>query len=133
MRWPARGLRLAYSGDVTHPTIANQITLADGLSREFLLHHHCCPLSLEPDGTVIVAVAPDSPPAALDDIAVSYGRQAVAHATQADEVVRLIERLVTRTDRAIELESGDAIDPAHEAADIRDLVITGLILDRING
>jgi hypothetical protein len=53
------------------------VSLAVGLSCEFLLHYRLCPKQLGADGTVIVALAPDSGPEALDDIAFAYRREVV--------------------------------------------------------
>jgi hypothetical protein len=36
------------------------LTLAPGLTREFLLHHRICPRALADDGTLTIAVAPDA-------------------------------------------------------------------------
>ncbi len=105
---------------MSHPPTVH-LTLADGLSREFLLQHRCCPIALGDDDTVLVAVAPDAAHDALDDIAVSYRRRAVAQDTAGDEVVRLIERLTTRADRAIELERGTLDPVGDDTADVRDL------------
>jgi hypothetical protein len=90
----------------TTPSSPPPLSLAVGLSREFLLHHRLCPKQLGPDGTVIVALAPDSRPEALDDIAFAYRREVVSEEASIDEVERLIERLTTRAERAIELERG---------------------------
>ena len=106
---------------MTHPSTSTLLTLADGLSREFLLHHGCCPIALADDGSIIVAVAPNASRDALDDIALSYRRPAVPCDTDAAEVERLIERLTTRSDRAIELEHSSADNAADDTADVRDL------------
>jgi len=81
----------------------SSFALADGLSREFLLHHRLCPKERRDDGTIVVAVAPDVAPNALDDIAFVYRSPVVVEQVRGDEVERLIERLTTRTERAIEL------------------------------
>ena len=112
---------LPFGTVVSLPISTSAITLADGLSREFLLHHRCCPIALGDDGTVLVAVAPDYVRDALDDIAVSYNRRAISQDTAGDEVVRLIERLTTRADRAIELERGSIDAQEDDTADVRDL------------
>lgn len=97
------------------------LSLGDGLSREYLIHHRVCPLRITEEGLVLVAAAPDALlEDALDDIAFSYRRPAVAEEHPAEEVERLIERLTTVTERLIELERidghGDDL-----AADVRDL------------
>lgn len=105
----------------SHSTPA-PLSLPSGLSREFLLHHRVCPKQLGSDGTVIVALAPDGRPEALDDIAFAYRRDVVPEEASVEEVERLIERLTTRAERAIELErglGGDGDDGL--TADVRDL------------
>jgi general secretion pathway protein E len=97
------------------------LSLADGLSREYLIHHRVCPLRIAEDGRLIVAAAPDALlDDALDDIAFSYGRAAMAEEHPAEEVERLIERLTTATERLVELER---IEGGEDdlAADVRDL------------
>jgi hypothetical protein len=56
------------------PTIENPLTLATGLSRDYLLHHRVCPSRVANDGTLIVATAPGALLGALDDIAGVYHR-----------------------------------------------------------
>ncbi len=68
-----------------------------------------------------MAVAPEAARDALDDIAVSYRRRAIPRETAGEEVVRLIERLTTRADRAIELERGSVDSQDDGTADVRDL------------
>ena len=98
------------------------LSLAEGLSREFLLHHRLCPKELASDGTIIVALAPDARREALDDVAFAYRRSVQTEDSTADEVERLIERLTTQAGRSIELERADA-DTANDGltADVRDL------------
>src|SRR5206468_9494516 len=79
------------------------LALAEGLSREFLLHHRLCPKERRDDGTIVVAIAPDVARNALDDIAFVYRAPVVIEEVKGDEVDRLIERLTTRSERAIEL------------------------------
>jgi hypothetical protein len=45
------------------------MTLADSISREYLVHHRICPKAFGADGALIVAVAPNAHLHALDDIA----------------------------------------------------------------
>ena len=100
------------------------LSLADGLSREYLLHHRVCPLRLEEDGRVIVAAAPDALlEDALDDISVAYRRSAVAEEHPSEEIERLIERLAAAADRVVELERVEAALTEDDdfAADVRDL------------
>lgn len=96
------------------------MTLADSISREYLVHHRVCPKSFAPDGAIIVAVAPNAHLDALDDIAFAYNCVVTTEATADDEVERLIERLTTRSERTIELARADGeLDDL--TADVRDL------------
>jgi general secretion pathway protein E len=96
------------------------LTLAEGLSREYLLHHRLCPKGFDGAGALLVAAAPGALLDALDDLALVYGCPVTLEQATAEEVERLIERLATRADRSIELArvegSGDDL-----AADVRDL------------
>ncbi|MGH7719011.1 MAG: GspE/PulE family protein, partial [Gemmatimonadaceae bacterium] len=96
--------------------------LADGLTREYLLHHRVCPTALTGDGMVVVAAAPDALPDAFDDIAFCYRRPVQTVSADRAEIERLIERLTTRAERIIELAraEGEALDDSL-ATDVRDL------------
>jgi general secretion pathway protein E len=107
------------------------ITLANGLSREYLLHHRCCPLDLAADGTVVVATAPDSIVEALDDIGVAYGRIAVPRETNGAEVDRLIERLTTRAERALAIDR-EQDPPSDDMADARILARQAPVVRYVN-
>jgi general secretion pathway protein E len=103
------------------PFASSPLSLAEGLSREFLLHHGVCPKTFGPDGSVVVALAPHGQPESLDEIAFAYRCAVVPEQVSAEELERLIERLTARAERAIELErqaegGGDDI-----ATDVRDL------------
>jgi type II secretory ATPase GspE/PulE/Tfp pilus assembly ATPase PilB-like protein len=107
---------------VTPQSPAPPLSLAIGLSREFLLHHRVCPKQFGPDGVVIVALAPDARLEALDDIAFAYRCQVVSEEASLEEVERLTERLTTRAERAIELErTGGADSEDGLTTDVRDL------------
>ncbi|MDB4915069.1 MAG: hypothetical protein JWM95_2713 [Gemmatimonadetes bacterium] len=99
---------------------AEPIRLAGGLSREFLLHHRCCPVELTADGAVRVAVGPDAALEALDDIAVAYRRAVSPSDVSADELERLIERITTRNERDVQIQS--SLYPEDDTTtDVRDL------------
>src|SRR5687767_2576851 len=96
--------------------------LAEGLSREYLLHHRLCPKGFGDDGCVIVAAAPEAFLDALDDIRHAYRLPVVVEQTAADEIERLVERLTTNADRRIELARADGDDGGDElATDVRGL------------
>lgn len=108
--------------------------LADGLTREFLLHHRCCPARRAANGSIVVAMAPDGAMDALDDIAIAYRCAVTSEPASTDEVDRLIERLVTRSDRLIELERGvDEPTGDYDAlADIRSLASEAPVVRYVN-
>jgi general secretion pathway protein E len=120
---------------VNTPHDSEPLALADGLTRDFLLHHRCCPLALGTEGTLVVATDPDVAPEALDDLAVAYGRRVVAQDVAPAELERLIERLVTRADRSIELEQANAASADEDGAgtaDIRDLASQAPVVRYVN-
>jgi hypothetical protein len=43
------------------------MTLADSISREYLVHHRICPKAFDADGALVVAVSPNAHLHALDD------------------------------------------------------------------
>jgi general secretion pathway protein E len=96
------------------------MTLADSISREYLIHHRVCPKAFAADGGVIVAVAPTALLDAIDDISFAYQRSVSTELAPEEEVERLIERLTNRTERSIELARADG-DLDELTADVRDL------------
>jgi type II secretory ATPase GspE/PulE/Tfp pilus assembly ATPase PilB-like protein len=105
---------------VTAAPLNAPMELAEGLSREFLLHHHCCPVERTRDGVIVVAVGPHAAPNALDDIAVAYRSAVSASEVSAEELERLVERITTRSEREIQLER-DADSDDEMTTDVRDL------------
>jgi type II secretory ATPase GspE/PulE/Tfp pilus assembly ATPase PilB-like protein len=110
------------------PLSTTPFVLAEGLSREFLLHHRLCPKERRDDGTIVVAVAPDAARDALDDVAFVYRSPVLAEEVKGDEVDRLIERLTTNAERAIELVGESALARVQSGlveddltTDVRDL------------
>jgi Type II secretory pathway, ATPase PulE/Tfp pilus assembly pathway, ATPase PilB len=109
------------------------LTLAEGLTREFLFHHGCCPVRLTDDGTVVVAMAPAGVAEALDDISLAYRRAVVAEEASRDEVERMIERLSTVSDRTIELAGGGpSRDDFDALTDVRDLASQPPVVRYVN-
>jgi type II secretory ATPase GspE/PulE/Tfp pilus assembly ATPase PilB-like protein len=107
------------------------LLLAEGLSREFLLHHRLCPQRRAENGGVVVATAPDSLLDALDDIAFAYRAAVTTELSTTDEISRLIERLTTRSERTIELARADtAADDL--ATDVRDLANQPPVIRYVN-
>jgi type II secretory ATPase GspE/PulE/Tfp pilus assembly ATPase PilB-like protein len=110
-------------------TTVAHLPLADGITREFLLHHRLCPRDLSAEGTLQVAAAPDALLDAVDDLAFAYGRRVVTEAWTAPEVEQMIERLCTRSERAIELAT--AYDD-ELATDVRDLANQPPVIRYVN-
>jgi type II secretory ATPase GspE/PulE/Tfp pilus assembly ATPase PilB-like protein len=101
---------------------APPLALADGLSRDYLLHHRVCPQSIGDDGTLVVATAPNALLDALDDIALAYRRHVSTQVATQQEVEQLVERLTTRAERTVELALQGATDADENlTADVRDL------------
>ena len=112
-------------------TLSSTLTLAPGLSREFLLHHGICPRAIDPDGTVIVAISPDGAADAVDDVAYAYRARARAEAASRADVELLIERLVRGSESTIELErAGDHRDAF--TTDVRDLANQPPVIRYVN-
>jgi len=103
-----------------HPP-AKTVALADGLSREFLLHHRLCPRAFGDDGTLLVLAGPGAQLDAADEIAFAYRCQVAVEQGTADELERLIERVTTRADREIELARVEGADDDDLTTDVRDL------------
>lgn len=108
---------------------SGEVALAEGLTREFLVHHGVCPLRLAGD-VLVVAAAPGALLEALDDLAFAYRRPVEAEAAAADEVERLIERIATRTERSIELAQASGDDDL--ATDVRDLANQPPVIRYVN-
>ena len=103
-------------------TAIKELPLADGLTRDYLLHHRICPRRLSDDGHIVVAVAPDALLDGLDDVAFAYGKPLVVENVAAAEVDQLIERITTRSERTIELaRAGSDAGDDDTTADVRDL------------
>jgi len=105
---------------VSTPQTQSPIELAGGLSREFLLHHGCCPVERTSQGIVLVAVGPDAAREALDDIALAYQCAVQPSEVSTDELELLIERITTRSEREIELERDAGVED-ETTTDVRDL------------
>jgi general secretion pathway protein E len=102
------------------------IELAEGLTREYLLHHRLCPVGRSSSGDLRIAAAPDAfIDDAIPDLERVYQCSVVPTVVSDTEVVRLIERLVVGTDHeatAIELaRAGGGEGEDDRTADVRDL------------
>jgi type II secretory ATPase GspE/PulE/Tfp pilus assembly ATPase PilB-like protein len=107
------------------------LTLAPGLTRDFLLHHRLCPKAVDDRGRLLVAVAPDALLGGVDDLAFAYRRPATTEIAAADEIERLVERLTTRAERSIELARASADDDSL-STDVRDLANQPPVIRYVN-
>jgi general secretion pathway protein E len=108
-----------------------ELSLAEGLSREYLFHHRLCPRRIAENGDLVVTAAPDALLDGLGEIALAYGRAAVAEPAPAEEVERLTERLTARAERGIELARAHA-DGDDATADVRDLANQPPVIRYVN-
>ena len=111
--------------------MTTEITLADGLTRDYLLHHRVCPIGYA-DGAVRISAAPDALlDDALDDLRFVYGAEVVVEPASLGDVERAIERLTTRAGRDIELARVDH-DDDERTADVRDLATQPPVVRFVN-
>jgi general secretion pathway protein E len=110
--------------------MSSEVPLAEGLTREFLLHSRLCPRELAPDGTLLVAAAEGALLDALDELAFAYARPVLAQPAPLAEVERMIERLSNRAERMIELAQVHGEDDL--ATDVRDLANQPPVIRYVN-
>jgi type II secretory ATPase GspE/PulE/Tfp pilus assembly ATPase PilB-like protein len=105
--------------------------LAQGLTRDYLLHHRLCPKAINADGVLIVAATADALRAGADDIAHAYRLPITCETVERAELERLIERLTTRSERSVELAR---IDTSTDdlATDVRDLANQPPVIRYVN-
>ena len=109
---------------------STEVPLAEGITREFLLHHRLCPLEVAPDGTLRVAAAEGALLEGVDDLAYAYRRTIAVEPAPGPDVERMIERLSTRADRLIELAQVHGDDDL--ATDVRDLANQPPVIRYVN-
>ena len=109
------------------------LSLPEGLSRAYLLHHRVCPKSVDGDGVLVIAAAPDALLGqTIDDIHLAYDREVRVEVTTADEVERLIEHLANRTEREVELRRVEGDDEDPFTSDVRDLATQPPVIRYVN-
>ena len=109
------------------------LTLAAGLTREFLLHHRMCPREWRDAATLLVAVAPGAELDGLQDIGLAYGARTSPLDESAADVEGLIERITNRAERLIELaRAAEGSDDDDLATDVRDLANQPPVIRYVN-
>jgi general secretion pathway protein E len=106
------------------------VPLAEGITREFLLHHRLCPRDVTSDGTLLVAAADGAQLDALDELAYAYHRRVTVELVSRSDLDRMIERLSTRADRLIELARVHGEDET--TTDVRDLANQPPVIRYVN-
>lgn len=86
--------------------------LADGVTREYLLHHRVCPDVIETSGAMVIAASPSAYLEAIPELGVAYGCRVTTREVEDGDVERMIERLTARGDSAVvdATSAGDITD-----------------------
>jgi general secretion pathway protein E len=107
------------------------LSLASGLTREYLLHHKLCPKAVNANGELIVAATSDALRGGGGDIAYAYKLPVAYEVVERSELEGLIERLTTRAERSVELAR---IDTSTDdlATDVRDLANQPPVIRYVN-
>ena len=113
-------MTLPHAASESPANLSSTLTLAPGVTREYLLHHRICPKTIHDDGTLVVAGTDDALLGGIDDIAFAYRRPVRCEHVERPELERLIERLTTRTERSVELARIDT-NSDDLATDVRDM------------
>jgi general secretion pathway protein E len=109
----------------------SSLPLASGFSREYLLYHRVCPLSLAADGVLEVAVGPNTVSDALDDLALAYRRAIKPCAVPDEDLDRRIERLTSVANGGVELTRADATED-DATADVRQIASQPPVVRYVN-
>jgi general secretion pathway protein E len=122
-----RRLNLGDRGVMNGPSF----TLNPRLSREFLLHYRLCPVGIDDQGHLSVIAAEEWCATALNDIAWLYGREPEVLRVSREDLEHSIERLVTRAERAVELEQSPGGEDL-AATDVRTLANEPPVIRYVN-
>ncbi|MEO7455566.1 MAG: GspE/PulE family protein [Gemmatimonadaceae bacterium] len=123
---------MAASSNAAPVAIASRsVVLAQGLTRDFLLHHRLCPIEWSGENELIVATAPSALLTGLDELAYVYGSSVATREMSESEVSRCVERLTTNAERTIELARASASDD-DATSDVRDLANQPPVIRYVN-
>ena len=113
------------------PALESTLTLASGLTRDYLLHHRLCPKTIDANGSLVLAATADALREGAEDIAFAYRLPVVYETVDSAELERLVERLTTRAERSVELAR---IDTSSDdlATDVRDLANQPPVIRYVN-
>jgi general secretion pathway protein E len=126
----ANGTRGAYQATVSSSSLT-PAKLAEGLTRDYLLHRRVAPRHFDPDGTLVVAASPDALIHDLDELEFVYDTSLRLQTVPWSEVELLIEKLTTEADREIELaRAGD--DGDELTTDARNLANQPPVIRYVN-
>jgi general secretion pathway protein E len=107
------------------------LLLAEGLSREFLLHRRIVPKCFADDGALVVAVTPDALLDEVDELGILYDAPVAVEQASREEVEQLIERLASTSEKEIELSGAGAEDDDF-TADARNLASQPPVVRYVN-
>lgn len=113
----------------TSISLPSRLVLAEGLAREFLLHHGACPLRFEDDDILIVGVTAALHRSVLDDLALLYSRRVETTLIPVSDLEQAVERL-SATAHGDEPPSDPASHPT--SADVRELADQPPVIRYVN-
>jgi general secretion pathway protein E len=105
-------------------------SLHGGTSRQYLLLHRVCPVGRSENGSLKVLVGPGMHASALQDLEFLYGCAVEVETVSMDELEQTIERLVTASERQVELRHSGAED--ERLADVRQLAHDPPVIRYVN-
>jgi len=113
------------------PGGSSLLQLANGLTRDYLLHHGVCPKAVSDDGSLVIAVTDGSILSGAEDVALAYRRTTTFETVPRAELERLVERLTTRSERTIELARAQQ-SSEDLTADVRDMANQPPVIRYVN-
>lgn len=102
--------------------------LADGVTREYLLHHRVCPDVIETSGAMVIAASPSAYLEAIPELGVAYGCRVTTREVEDSDVERMIERLTARGDQTSHLD----LPVEDDTADVREIANQPPVIRYVN-